>query len=526
MILLACIRRFMSNSRENGNERSPASATPDHGGAAPRSSGSSSDPVIGRVVDGKYAIESVLGIGGFGTVYRAIQRPVGRPVALKIVHPRHAHDAQLRARFFREAKLVARLRDRVVVTLHDYGESPEVGLYMAFELIEGITLAELLKSGAQPPERVANILLQLLRALSEAHGLGMIHRDLKPGNIMLVEDAGAPLGEGVRLLDFGIAKLKVEMAGQDPSLATQQGLFMGTPSYISPEQARASGEVDGRSDLYSLGVVGFALLAGKNPFVGASVVETILAHCNTPPPPLDDSLQVPAQMEGALRKALEKDPEDRFASAMQMAAAIESAVPSLISGVFTRSWSESVDTTTPSGIAAVSAMPETPQSQTWSQALPALGRSRPLRWLALLLFLFLTAGLLTWWLMDSGGSETAIRPAVSTREPEPPIAAPADPESRPKLPALDEAPAIGDPEEASDPGEASAVPARDEAAPGDASRSGVGETAEVTAAETGPSRSSRPARERAPPRRERAPDPQREPPAEEASEPTLVIPEF
>ncbi|MEL6186668.1 MAG: protein kinase, partial [Myxococcota bacterium] len=420
---------------------------------------------------------------------------------------RHAHDPQLRARFFREAKLVAKLRDRVVVTLHDYGESPEVGLYMAFELIEGATLAKVLKEGPQPTERVANILLQLLRALAEAHGLGMIHRDLKPGNIMLVEDPGSPLGEGVRLLDFGIAKLKVEMAGQDPSLATQQGLFMGTPSYISPEQARASGEVDGRSDLYSLGVVGYALLAGKNPFVGTSVVETILAHCNTAPPPLEDTLQVPAQMEGALRKALEKSPEDRFASAMQMAAAIEAAVPSLVSGVFMRSWAEVPEPLTPSAGAAVQAIPETAQSETWSQALPFVDPQRPLRWALLLILLLVSVGLAGLWFANTGEDSYPREPTTAAMPPQPPPSAEAA-ALEPTTPAIEEAPEPADVEVSSAPADPapSELPAKLEAP-----------------SEATPERSeqTRPVRPR---RRERSAEPRR--PAPEESEPTLVIPEF
>lgn len=387
---------------------------------------------VGQVVAEKYAIQGLLGVGGFGTVYRAIQQPVGRSVALKVVHPRHAHDPQLRARFFREAKLVAQLNDRSVVTLHDYGESPEVGLYMAFELVEGATLAALIREGPQPPERVANILLQLLRALSEAHAQGMIHRDLKPANIMLVEESGAPYREGVRLLDFGIAKLKVEVADQDPSLATQQGLLMGTPSYISPEQARANGPIDGRSDLYSLAVVAYALLAGKNPFVGTSVVETILAHCNTMPPPFEERLRIPPLLEAAIRKALQKSPEDRFASAMQMAAAIEAGVPSLTSGIFGRPWSSvaaSVDTTSPSGFpaAAVHMMAQhPPQGETWSQPMPDVDPRRPLKW-ALLLLLLIGAGVAIGWTLMGLGSDAS---RVVTLKQEDPM-----PSSVPVLPA-------------------------------------------------------------------------------------------
>lgn len=508
----------MSNAGENG------SATPSRGADGDADSGdlssrfrSGADPALGKVVGGKYAIESILGVGGFGTVYRAIQRPVGRPVALKVVHPRHAHDAQLRARFFREARLVAKLNDRVVVTLHDYGESPEFGLYMAFELIEGTTLNALLERGPQPAERVANILLQLLRALEEAHGLGMIHRDLKPGNVMLVEDAAAPFREGVRLLDFGIAKLKVDLAGQDESLSTQQGLFMGTPSCISPEQARASGEIDGRADLYALGVLGYSLLAGKNPFVGASVVETILAHCNTEPPPFDERLQVPALMESAIMKALAKSPEDRFASAMQMAAALEAAVPSLISGIFVRPWSDNPDMTTPSGMAVLGTMGESAQNETWSQALPVVSPSWR-RWALLALFLFGT--IVTGWWLWGPGTEQTVQARLPPSDPE--VSAPSKKTAEATLPAaaLEVPEAVGDPEprEAIAPEATEATPSTPEANPSPSAPPASGETTRASGSREPTRAKIRRAEE--PPRSEKPP-----PPSAEA-EPTLVIPEF
>ena len=282
------------------------------------------DRVLGRLVAGKYAVYDVLGMGGFGAVYKAVQEPVGRPVALKVVHPQHAEKPDLRARFFREAKLVARLKDSATVTLYDYGEEDDLGLFMVFELVEGVTLDQIMDHGPVDPIRVAHILLELLRALAEAHSMGVIHRDLKPANVMLLRDTAG--NEAVRLLDFGIAKLVDHTAGeQRRTVETQEGLVMGTPRYISPEQARALGNVDLRSDLYSLGVMGYAMLAGDNPFRRPSVIETIMAHCNDTPPPLDPALGVPPAFEEAVLRAVEKVPEDRFSSAHEMAEAIQSA---------------------------------------------------------------------------------------------------------------------------------------------------------------------------------------------------------
>lgn len=281
------------------------------------------DPVLGRVVGGKYAVVSVLGVGGFGAVYRAVQEPVGRHVALKVVHAKHVEDAEMRARFFREAKVVAQLSDPAVVTLFDYGEEPGIGLYMVFELIGGRNLGQILKEGPQDSVWLAHVLLQTLRALNEAHGLGMVHRDIKPANIMVVEQKGH---QSVRLLDFGIAKV-APAENREATLQTREGLMLGTPQYMSPEQVKTSSDIDGRCDLYSLGVVAYAALLGKNPYERESVVETVMAHVADPPPALPADLHVPAAFEAVLQRAVQKDPGERFASAPEMSEAICAAFP-------------------------------------------------------------------------------------------------------------------------------------------------------------------------------------------------------
>ena len=225
----------------------------------------------------------------------------------------------MRQRFFREARVVAQLTDPAVVTLYDYGEEAEQGLYMVFELVRGRTVHQVIRSGPQDAYWVAHIMLQLLSALEEAHGMGAVHRDIKPGNVMLVEDTQGR--QRARLLDFGIAKVIANEDGES-SHETKEGLVLGTPRYMSPEQARGKGNVDARSDLYSLAVLGYALISGKNPFERPSVIETIMAHVQTPPPPLDTSLDVPSGFEAVLQKALEKDPAHRFQSAVEMSAAI------------------------------------------------------------------------------------------------------------------------------------------------------------------------------------------------------------
>lgn len=474
------------------------------------------DRCLGRVLAGKYAVIDILGMGGFGAVYRAVQEPVGRPVAVKVVHAHNADDPELRARFFREAKLVARLKDRAVVTLHDYGEEPEIGLYMVFELVEGSTLTPILRQGAQRADRVVNILLQLLRALGEAHELGMVHRDLKPGNVMLVHDSGAYLGEGVRLLDFGIAKVKVA-ADQEQSLETKRGLVMGTPRYLSPEQARASDEVDRRSDLYSLGVIGYALLAGSNPFERTSVIETIMAHCNMAPPPLDPALGVPPALEAALLKALSKEPEDRFESAEAMAEALASSLPEigLPAGRFTRTGSIVVDqagipTPTPYRSQIGSDPAQSKEPGTWTGQFGAEAALAPprRRWvwgMVAGLLMLGAAGLFVWSGLTST-SPAPIGPAVSAEAAEP-VNVP-DPEPAPVL-------------------EAPAEP--DEVQPNEIEPEGV-EANEVKNAEPEPVekhryRSRRPER-RSPAPRERPESPKPEPVPQKKAPERLEVQEF
>ena len=280
------------------------------------------DTLLGRVVGGKFAIVDVLGVGGFGAVYRAIQSPVGRHVAVKIIHPQNDTQGHLRTRFFREAKVVSRLSDSATVTLYDYGEGSDGQLYMVFELIEGRPLGAVLRGGRLSPDRVPPLLIQILGALAEAHRIGCVHRDLKPGNIMI---ARGTLGdETAKVLDFGIAKVG---RGETPdpslelSMETREGVVLGTPKFMSPEQARGQ-EVDSRSDLYSLGCVAYAMLAGRPPFDGGSAVDILMAHVGLAPTPFAPALGVPPALEAIVLRALAKDPAARFQTAEDMARAL------------------------------------------------------------------------------------------------------------------------------------------------------------------------------------------------------------
>lgn len=278
------------------------------------------DPLLGRVVKERFAIVGVLGEGGMGAVYKAIQQPVGRPVALKVINS-DMDDPNISARFFQEARVVSRLSDPSIVTLYDYGEAEDGSLYMVFEFIHGRLLFEMLrKEGPFAPKRAVGLVLQILGGLVEAHAMGLVHRDLKPENIMVTANN---LGEEkAKVLDFGIAKM---VGADDSGVRTREGIVLGTPRYMSPEQAQDL-TLDGRSDLYSLGVILYELLTGRAPFVDGAAIEILMAHINRAPPPIDPSRGIPPALVDVVFKALSKKPAERFADAESMARALRAAL--------------------------------------------------------------------------------------------------------------------------------------------------------------------------------------------------------
>ncbi|MBI3072988.1 MAG: serine/threonine protein kinase [Deltaproteobacteria bacterium] len=270
----------------------------------------------GRVVDGRFRLESTLGEGGMGVVYRAVQLSVQRPVALKLLKGEASRDSKMAQRFTREAESISRLSHPNIVTLLDFGNSAEGQLYLAMEFVEGERLTDrILAATRLSPKEAVRIATQILAALEHAHGRGIVHRDLKPSNVMLVNVDGHH--NFVKLLDFGVAKLYDEL--QSGVLLTGSGMVVGTPAYMAPEQALGE-HVDGRADVYSAGLLVYEMLAGARPFPDDSTRNTFLAQINQPPPPFGDELRatIPSRVYDAMMKALEKRPENRFQSADEM----------------------------------------------------------------------------------------------------------------------------------------------------------------------------------------------------------------
>ena len=280
------------------------------------------DTVLGTVIAGKYPLIDKLGEGGFGAVYRGVQEPVGRTVAVKVISPEEADDPELRARFFREARVVSRLSDPATVTLYDYGEDADGVLFMVFEFIAGRLLADELHTvGRLSPDRAVRFSLQILGALSEAHAHGLVHRDLKPENLMIATNN---LGEEkLKVLDFGIAKVLGQEGVDD--VKTREGIVLGTPRYMSPEQSQDA-RLEGTSDLYALGIILYEMLVGQTPFTGKIPLDILMAHITKPVPPIPASLGLPPALIAVVMRALQKDPNDRFPRAEDMARALRSAM--------------------------------------------------------------------------------------------------------------------------------------------------------------------------------------------------------
>ncbi len=273
------------------------------------------DPRVGLVLNGRYRITEPLGEGGMGLVYRGERVQLRRPVAIKFLHSPYADSAKFVARFQREARAMSMLSHPYCVSVLDFGVHEEP--YIVMDFVTGSTLREVLDHERLSPQRALRITRQVLIGLAHAHGQGVIHRDIKPGNIMLGEATG--LSDHVRIFDFGLAKLHDPELHGEASMAT----IVGTPAYMAPEQARAD-VMDHRADLYSAGVVLFEMLTGRKPFEGETVYQILCLQRDQAPPRLRElAPQLSAELEAVLSTALEKDPAARYQTAPEFAAALE-----------------------------------------------------------------------------------------------------------------------------------------------------------------------------------------------------------
>ena len=297
--------------------------------------------LIGRTIAGKFFVESAIGSGAMGAVYRARQVALDKTVAIKVLHGEHADDPSFAARFQREAKAASRLNHPNSMQVIDFGAEPDGLLYIAMEYLDGRSLHRVLhEDGPLTASRIADILMQTLAALAVAHDMGVVHRDLKPENVVVLraaDDDGRPK-DLVKVCDFGIAKITDSRAyrssggGERDSNgpATTAGFLVGTPEYMSPEQARGD-KIDARSDVYAVGVILYEMLTGRVPFDAESAIGIVLKHITEEPPrPSQRAPGVDARLEAVCKHAMRKTREARFQSARDMRAALRPVVETTV----------------------------------------------------------------------------------------------------------------------------------------------------------------------------------------------------
>ena len=284
---------------------------------------SPTDSFVGIILNGKYQIISEIGKGGMGHVYRAKHLGLLEDIAIKLIDKKFVADANAVERFKREARAAAKLRHPNVIGILDIDETPEPNRrpYIVMELVEGKSLKRVLKEeGKLTINRAVALMIEICKAVSFAHRNGVIHRDIKPDNIMVIQRDGEA-GESIKVLDFGLAK--VRESEDEPSI-THMGTLMGTPFYMSPEQCRGD-ELDTRSDVYSLATVLYEMISGAPPFSGSNVTSVCSKHQYEPIPALDSSLNVPAEIAKAIERGLAKNRNERVSNAQQFSQELQTA---------------------------------------------------------------------------------------------------------------------------------------------------------------------------------------------------------
>ena len=299
------------------------------------------DEVLPRMLGDRYRLESLLAKGGMGRVYKATQLPLGRSVAVKVLAGSFSGlDSAYRRRFLLEASVCSSLTHPNIVVVYDYGETADGVLFMAMELIAGRRLSQvIIEDGPMPVDRGVFVALQIARALREAHRQGVAHRDLKPGNVFLTAGSDdAP--DNVKVFDFGLAKIFESAPERRDMELTMDGVMMGSPRYMSPEQIRGE-EVDARADIYSFGALLYMLLCGRPPFLGATSIDVLAAHIQLDPPRFADALAerghaapkpIPASLEALALRCLEKEPGKRYQSMDQPILELKRALANLDNG--------------------------------------------------------------------------------------------------------------------------------------------------------------------------------------------------
>ena len=295
--------------------------------------GNSDPPVPQGLVAGKYRLTRLLGRGGMGAVWEGTHTSLGNRVAVKFIDAEYAESPEARSRFENEARAAARLRSKHVVEVYDHGVSDDGRPFIVMEFLSGEPLDKRLdRVGRLPAKDTAHLVLQVCRALTKAHAANIVHRDLKPENVFLVwdEEEGTDV---VKVVDFGIAKFSDASMGSSSS--TRTGSVLGTPHYMSPEQARGLRTVDSRSDLWSVAVIAYRCIVGALPFEGEAVGDLLVKLCTAPiPVPSRIAPDIPPGFDAWVAKALTREPEGRFATAAQLGESLAAVCGLSVRGIF------------------------------------------------------------------------------------------------------------------------------------------------------------------------------------------------
>ena len=299
--------------------------------AAERAGAGTRRDLIGKIIDGKYKINSVLGEGGMGTVFEAEHVAIGRSVAVKVLHPAQASKKVAVKRFHQEARAAGGIGHPNICEVYDMGSLPDASPYLVMERLTGETLASRIAAeGGLPFDEMIDVGMQVLAGLSAAHERGILHRDIKPENVFLVRRAGFPAV--VKILDFGVSKMTMSLGHSDweeDTDLTKTGMVMGTPYYMSPEQARGERNLDARLDIYAAGVLLYEALTGRRPFSGTNYNSLLLQILAGGAPPMRTLRpSVPPAIEEVVARAMAKSRDDRYATATEMQRALGRVRPS------------------------------------------------------------------------------------------------------------------------------------------------------------------------------------------------------
>jgi serine/threonine-protein kinase len=279
------------------------------------------DPLVGGTLAGRFRITRRIGEGGMGVVYEAVHALIGRPVALKVLHERYVERPEVAARLMNEARLASSIRNEHIVDIFDFGETADGRTFVVMELLDGASLAQVIRSeGPLSEARAVSICMQVADALGAAHERGIIHRDVKPENVFLAPRDGADFA---KVLDFGISKTVRVGDGAEAERLTQTGVVLGTPMYMSPEQARGEDGIDQRIDVYALGVILYECLTGELPFRGSNylgIISDVLNRTPAPPREVRPDLGISRAAEQVVLRAMAKDREARYPSMSELGA--------------------------------------------------------------------------------------------------------------------------------------------------------------------------------------------------------------